>query len=371
MRGTRARRDWGLRRRGIIPACAGNTMVWSIDASFTRDHPRVCGEHLIVAIGMAVGQGSSPRVRGTRGADRPRDQDAGIIPACAGNTAGARSCTAWRRDHPRVCGEHSRRTATVSVTLGSSPRVRGTLHGAGVAHERVGIIPACAGNTQPGRNLGRRRRDHPRVCGEHSAENMSANAQAGSSPRVRGTPRRETASLSLCGIIPACAGNTKTGSFEAPSSRDHPRVCGEHYKAKYEELKGEGSSPRVRGTLSTACSSVSRLGIIPACAGNTGAFVMGREWTWDHPRVCGEHCTSLMRSLSLSGSSPRVRGTPVERQGQGPVRGIIPACAGNTSTRAANRCCCRDHPRVCGEHSSQSMTSREIAGSSPRVRGTL
>ena len=208
-------------------------MVWSIDASFTRDHPRVCGEHLIVAIGMAVGQGSSPRVRGTRGADRPRDQDAGIIPACAGNTAGARSCTAWRRDHPRVCGEHSRRTATVSVTLGSSPRVRGTLHGAGVAHERVGIIPACAGNTQPGRNLGRRRRDHPRVCGEHSAENMSANAQAGSSPRVRGTPHSYFPIDAHCGIIPACAGNT----LENPSSKSRKRKAKLHFNQFAEEMQ--------------------------------------------------------------------------------------------------------------------------------------
>ena len=267
-------------------------MVWSIDASFTRDHPRVCGEHLIVAIGMAVGQGSSPRVRGTRGADRPRDQDAGIIPACAGNTAGARSCTAWRRDHPRVCGEHSRRTATVSVTLGSSPRVRGTLHGAGVAHERVGIIPACAGNTQPGRNLGRRRRDHPRVCGEHSAENMSANAQAGSSPRVRGTPHSYFPIDAHCGIIPACAGNTFEG-----------RELLEHH------------------------------GIIPACAGNTAQHRRRCNRARDHPRVCGEHHQAVRDGHASTGSSPRVRGTPDECTDKHSRRGIIPACAGNTRGR--------------------------------------
>ena len=264
-------------------------MVWSIDASFTRDHPRVCGEHLIVAIGMAVGQGSSPRVRGTRGADRPRDQDAGIIPACAGNTAGARSCTAWRRDHPRVCGEHSRRTATVSVTLGSSPRVRGTLHGAGVAHERVGIIPACAGNTQPGRNLGRRRRDHPRVCGEHKREIQAGRDVAGSSPRVRGTREQRQREPRLAGIIPACAGNTSPAYPRVRQARDHPRVCGEH--CTYADTVGsvKGSSPRVRGTHPRTTGREGRPGIIPACAGNTSASQKRFRVAWDHPRVCGEH----------------------------------------------------------------------------------
>ena len=51
-------------------------------------HPRVCGELGAVARWSKVGDGSSPRVRGTR----LRFEDDAVvvrfIPACAGNSAG-------------------------------------------------------------------------------------------------------------------------------------------------------------------------------------------------------------------------------------------------------------------------------------------
>ncbi|EEP20766.1 hypothetical protein BIFANG_03336 [Bifidobacterium angulatum DSM 20098 = JCM 7096] len=51
-------------------------------------------------------------------------------------------------DHPRVCGEHPVREITVSFAMGSSPRVRGTRHAQRADGHGVGIIPACAGNTK-------------------------------------------------------------------------------------------------------------------------------------------------------------------------------------------------------------------------------
>ena len=56
--------------------------------------------------GIMSGVGSSPRMRGTPRQGGHHRPDRGIIPAYAGNTAlssGSRSLT---RDHPRVCGEH-------------------------------------------------------------------------------------------------------------------------------------------------------------------------------------------------------------------------------------------------------------------------
>ena len=50
-----------------------------------------------------------------------------------------------------------------------------------------------------------------------------------------------------------------------------------------------GSSPRVRGTPTEVRRVNGKLGIIPACAGNTVVyFVLPFDWQ-DHPRVCGEH----------------------------------------------------------------------------------
>ena len=73
------------------------------------------------------------------------------------------------------------------------------------------------------------------------------------------------------------------------SSRDHPRVCGEHVVGGLTDAFNLGSSPRVRGTLDTDAAVVADVGIIPACAGNTASYNTEDPDTGDHPRVCGEH----------------------------------------------------------------------------------
>ena len=112
---------------GIIPACAGNTTPARPAPNWTRDHPRVCGEHEDKTEQAWRNLGSSPRVRGTPCAAELVDGSGGIIPACAGNT-----------DH---------HLGVVPVVQGSSPRVRGTLCRRQSPGICLGIIPACAGNT--------------------------------------------------------------------------------------------------------------------------------------------------------------------------------------------------------------------------------
>ena len=168
-----------------------------------------------------------------------------------------------------MCGEHPQAVAAGGNLVGSSPRVRGTPEMVFPFAIALGIIPACAGNTSWQSTPLRCCRDHPRVCGEHRTANVKMHVQPGSSPRVRGTPHDRISETVVGGIIPACAGNTQTSMSYISHHRDHPRVCGEHYKAKYEELKGEGSSPRVRGTPWKRHDELAERGIIPACAGNT------------------------------------------------------------------------------------------------------
>ncbi len=295
--------------------------------------------------------GSSPRVRGTLRGQLERRIARGIIPACAGNTPSrsAWGLTLW--DHPRVCGEHLTLAITALTTKGSSPRVRGTrFHGnAHCCH--LGIIPACAGNTLCATVALCKPRDHPRVCGEH-ADVMSA--------RIYGR-----------GIIPACAGNTGGAGGGWQASRDHPRVCGEHLLHELDGLRAGGSSPRVRGTPRRATRLEFPSGIIPACAGNTQRVGSRPFHSRDHPRVCGEHTVSLLAVTVPSGSSPRVRGTHLLRFAFAPTAGIIPACAGNTPPLFPPVPLSWDHPRVCGEHSKAALLRSATLGSSPRVRGTL
>ena len=98
---------------------------------------------------------------------------------------------------------------TFSGSTGSSPRMRGTPHVSRHADVHVTIIPAHAGNTVRVQPTELRARDHPRACGEHSAEQADKATENGSSPRMRGTPLAGTEPDERAGIIPAHAGNTE------------------------------------------------------------------------------------------------------------------------------------------------------------------
>ena len=157
-----------MRRNWIIPAYAGNTTRRERQGDRDGDHPRVCGEHRTLMPSMMASSGSSPRMRGTRGNCLECDMCAGIIPAYAGNTQPPHAPFQRRRDHPRVCGEHFRSLSAAQKRAGSSPRMRGTHHHLAHTRRRKGIIPAYAGNTRFCPSPSKHSRDHPRVCGEHT-----------------------------------------------------------------------------------------------------------------------------------------------------------------------------------------------------------
>ena len=72
--------------RRFIPACAGNTMIFSFHSDKNPVHPRVCGEHIYQMYGICNRHGSSPRVRGTPLYPNSPASGDRFIPACAGNT---------------------------------------------------------------------------------------------------------------------------------------------------------------------------------------------------------------------------------------------------------------------------------------------
>ena len=412
LRGTRAcLRDIEI-VRGIIPALAGNTNYALHPPRAFRDHPRACGEHNLQLCLSTEAEGSSPRLRGTpplcgrpRGSPRdhpracgehvkreymrPYDEGssprlrgtpffllgnpspAGIIPALAGNTRFMLISILPPWDHPRACGEHESGDLVPDDAQGSSPRLRGTPSQRYRFCVLRWIIPALAGNTPLPASRTRRGRDHPRACGEHAEWGFSRSPSAGSSPRLRGTPRRGAQEPRVRGIIPALAGNTLYADARLYGERDHPRACGEHPSKTSQTVADLGSSPRLRGTLPHAEPRVAGRGIIPALAGNTYSRIKTHIMMWDHPRACGEHSWLRMLRMSAEGSSPRLRGTR-EAEGLAVLRlGIIPALAGNTrGTRTAPRSA-RDHPRACGEHSTLRTNPHSHTGSSPRLRGTL
>ena len=216
------------------------------------------------------------------------------------------------------------------VPGGSSPRMRGTpaAHFTFAPDDR--FIPAYAGNTRRRRNRPCRHSVHPRVCGEHSRLCLYAIIAVGSSPRMRGTHSKYTADAVNRRFIPAYAGNTRNRTRHDQPAAVHPRVCGEHFSAAVYSFCMTGSSPRMRGTHCFRYVSHSLFRFIPAYAGNTFRHVVNSPTGSVHPRVCGEHDSTLDQIDNRFGSSPRMRGTQIVGARIEFRHRFIPAYAGNT-----------------------------------------
>ena len=71
---------------GIIPACAGSTRRSRRRIRCSRDHPRMRGEHHHGPEDLPCDWGSSPHARGAPRVVDHQLREVGIIPACAGST---------------------------------------------------------------------------------------------------------------------------------------------------------------------------------------------------------------------------------------------------------------------------------------------
>ena len=187
---------------------------------------------------------------------------------------------------------------------------------------------------------------------------------------MRGTLRGLICELPAKRIIPAYAGNAYSAPAGSSQCPDHPRVCGERHISRPQLHAQAGSSPRMRGTRVQPGRAGIHGRIIPAYAGNAGTAARYRRHWADHPRVCGERSPASPCSCSAAGSSPRMRGTPLIESKLAQLRRIIPAYAGNAGSTSGQRTRPADHPRVCGEREGLGLAVHDSPGSSPRMRGT-
>ena len=109
MRGKESFEEHGFVIGGITPACAGKSRATAAQQRAGRDHPRVCGEKLIASKRETLCTGSPPRVRGKAFIAEIRTRAVRITPACAGKSYHARYMVIVIRDHPRVCGEKTKK----------------------------------------------------------------------------------------------------------------------------------------------------------------------------------------------------------------------------------------------------------------------
>ena len=337
--------------RRIIPAHAGNSQVNLNKCLLTPDHPRACGELAAAYSSSGTTDGSSPRMRGTHPMRTLHSLRTRIIPAHAGNSSDATQRASRVPDHPRACGELSSRVMELVGSAGSSPRMRGTPRPTLRRALALRIIPAHAGNSKHFQPRIRIKADHPRACGELGWPAPLPDTTAGSSPRMRGTRLKWCRSSWSKRIIPAHAGNSIILPLLIWEHTDHPRACGE--------------------LLHLHCPSRPLRGSSPAHAGNS-VFRSLVMWSApDHPRACGELAHATSCNGTSTGSSPRMRGTLERRLSVNRVLRIIPAHAGNSRRAPVQIGSDPDHPRACGELCVQPCQPFIRIGSSPRMRGTL
>ena len=274
----------------------------------------------------------------------------GLIPARAGNTLYPTSYVLAYWAHPRSRGEHGFSSTEISVSAGSSPLARGTLHVWLGSLQGLGLIPARAGNTVWKLANAWSVWAHPRSRGEHGEPGNEEQEEKGSSPLARGTPELDAVFSRMVGLIPARAGNTCFLCLDRTANRAHPRSRGEHTYPFCVTFGSPGSSPLARGTRWHLSDQVERDGLIPARAGNTSTTKTRRSITRAHPRSRGEH-------------RERICGASVGEW-------LIPARAGNTSINLLYPLYFRAHPRSRGEHVCRRRLARTCWGSSPLARGT-
>ncbi len=125
MRGKVASEKTLLIGTGITPAYAGKSLFCTCIQMCSEDHPRLCGEKSMVEAILCFLSGSPPPMRGK---DQPAPRQPclfRITPAYAGKSLTGTVWTRPPRDHPRLCGEKIMLARSYFFILGSPPPMRG------------------------------------------------------------------------------------------------------------------------------------------------------------------------------------------------------------------------------------------------------
>ena len=311
-------------------------------------YPRVCGGTRQATERAQWATGLSPRVRGNRVGVAERVSRDRSIPACAGEPSGDPLHLQRTSVYPRVCGGTRRPSPLRGCMSGLSPRVRGNRTDNVASQLCQGSIPACAGEPVPYPLSLCRYGVYPRVCGGTIVTVASNIPATGLSPRVRGNRHRRTGMVERLGSIPACAGEPLRDARHVGAGPVYPRVCGGTPSEEPLGADADGLSPRVRGNHCGRAVRATARGSIPACAGEPIWIGASGLVVKVYPRVCGGTFTILVTAARMRGLSPRVRGNLLQGGVTGQTRRSIPACAGEPAYDHTDLVFVPVYPRVCG-----------------------
>ncbi len=235
-----------------------------------------------------------------------------------------------------------------SIESGPSPRARGSLALLLQDDALAGSIPACAGEPCRSRSWLCPPRVHPRVRGGAVGYAAGDSSVYGPSPRARGSRQRPVHPVPGPGSIPACAGEPCRARRGGRPAAVHPRVRGGACRLPAGLITVTGPSPRARGSRRLDHGAAAGPRSIPACAGEPPSSAPSSAPSSVHPRVRGgahEHGAPVLPGW---GPSPRARGSPSPPSSPPASFGSIPACAGEPGRPGHHGTRGAVHPRVRG-----------------------
>ena len=316
---------------GLIPAHAGKTIADHVGIVEAKAHPRSRGENSRASRASRCSRGSSPLTRGKRQHDHERPRRRRLIPAHAGKTLIGASGSPIMRAHPRSRGENFDVVSLYLIGVGSSPLTRGKPRGGARGSSGGGLIPAHAGKTVWWNGRRVQEPAHPRSRGENDRPSIQRAMREGSSPLTRGKLVLACNREPKLGLIPAHAGKTQGRRSRQQRGRAHPRSRGENKTPQPPGPRRWGSSPLTRGKLPDFAGCPFKDGLIPAHAGKTAAPDEVLNSMVAHPRSRGENIHVYGFLITQSGSSPLTRGKH-SKGNEGMVKKrLIPAHAGKTT----------------------------------------
>ena len=192
----------------------------------------------------------------------------------------------------------------------------------------------------------------------------------GLSPRTRGSHHQHHLTPPIAGPIPADAGEPTSATPSRPSRTAYPRGRGGAVTVSFPAGSLTGLSPRTRGSPPSRPCSTSRPGPIPADAGEPRAAARLVYAPRAYPRGRGGALKVLVQTSAGRGLSPRTRGSPGRSVVTPASQGPIPADAGEPGARRHLRPQGTAYPRGRGGAQSQTNEALARAGLSPRTRGS-
>ena len=242
---------------GPIPARAGQPCTTIASPCIERAYPRSRGATGKTVSDEAVRKGLSPLARGNRHCKTARNLWAGPIPARAGQPHSSISALWYPWAYPRSRGATRSALGGIRWTLGLSPLARGNHDLPQALQDRIGPIPARAGQPAAPRSTGKRGRAYPRSRGATTSFSASARPYKGLSPLARGNPRNRKATRRRLGPIPARAGQPASRSSRRVHCRAYPRSRGATRMRVSQSSAHVGLSPLARGNRQTSSPSAS------------------------------------------------------------------------------------------------------------------